>query len=126
MKKIKKLKKDKYENKCFFGITSNAHIARIVSLLSKYTGFSLSLIESDITTFYYDDESTEIFLIKNKDFNVIQNPNLRGVDYVIMLYTNNSQLCNIFFTAIRRLNIEEDIIYASKVLEKGIEKRFRF
>jgi len=122
---IKRLKRDKYENKCFFGITSNAHVSRIVSLLNKYTGFNLSLIKNEVTIFYYENDFTEIILAKNKDFNIIVNPKLRGIDYVILVYTNNSSLCGSFFSAIRKLNTEKDIIFASKILEKGIEKKFR-
>ena len=128
MKKIKKLKKEKFEHKCFFGITSNAHIARVVSLLNKYTGCNFSLLENDenITTFFYNNPTTEIYLLKNKDFNLLLNPNLRGIDYLVLLYTSQPDFCETFFTSIRMLNKENDIVYASKILEKDIDKKYRF
>jgi hypothetical protein len=126
--KIFRIHKDKFQEKCFYGISSHAHEARIVTLLNKYLSIELSILEvqNKLAIFKYEKEDTQIVLLKNIDFNLILNPKLRGVNYVLIVLTDNDAMCKNVFEGIRKLQAEnEDIVYAGKIFEKNIDKKFK-
>ena len=128
MSKVFRVHKDKFQYKCFFGISSQAHEARIVTLLNKYLNIELSILEvkEKYRIFKFEKDDTQLIFLKNIDFNIILNPKLRGVNYVLIALSDNETVCSEVFEGIRKLLAEnEDVIYAGKVFEKDIDKKYR-
>jgi len=126
--KVFKIRKEKFETKCYFGISTQAHEARIVTLLNNYLDINLSLLETKEkhTIFRCETEFTQVVLLKNMDYNVIYNPKLRGIKYVLFVFSDDEEICSEFLGGIRKMAAEnDDIIYANKIFEKDIEKRYR-
>ncbi len=122
-----KLKKEKYKHECFFGITSYTHEARIVSLVNKMFNVSLQITEDneDEIIFMYEDDTKLIFLLKNMRKYRLLNQKLRGVNFVILVYSNED-VCDYYFEQLLKMkNEEEDIIFSGKLMPSHIDKRFR-